>query len=75
MFRVTTLKKVSVRSSQGVYPAPMVKEKRLGEHFPFDRLLLDFELEDCGLTTGLLLPFSMVKMMLEETSCLLLEGA
>lgn len=52
----------------------MAREKRLGERFLFDVLLLDVELEDCGLT-GLLLPFSMVKMMLEETSCLLLDGA
>lgn len=58
----------------GFYPATMVKEKRLGKRFPFDTRLLDFELEVCGLTTGLLLPFSIVKAMLKETSCLPLEA-
>lgn len=55
-----------MRASQGVYSVPVVKQKRLGEHFVFDMLLLDFKLEGCGLTVGLLLPFSIVKMMLEE---------
>lgn len=34
--------------------------------------LLDLELEGCGLTTGLLLPFSMVNMLLGN---IVLEGA